>query len=227
MPDLGLNCRFQAVSELEPAFLGGMALQAIRDYKSFCFCMLHRPGAAFCQPELQYFTENVRVSAIFASRRQSWGAGSSPWRKTEDAKKGDSQPISFRRSADSKMDWRGGNWWQSPFFARAHSCHGLLGRFGDGARTLLGAGRAIVARQPGLNTVQLTIARRVLGEWHVPLFRGINERPPHRALPRRSRHPLVFPRPVRGFSLRFRTQGSASLHPWATIRRRFAAQRLF
>ena len=38
--------------------------------------MLHRPGAASRQPELQYFTENVRVSAIFASRRQLERRGS-------------------------------------------------------------------------------------------------------------------------------------------------------
>ena len=43
---------------------------------------------------------------------------------------------------------------------------------------------------------------------------------------RRQNHALVFLRPLRGFSLEgFRTQGSASLHPWATIRRRFAAQK--
>jgi len=35
-----------------------------------------------------------------------------------------------------------------------------------------------------------------------------------------------FPPPLQGFSIEgFRTQGSASLHPWATILRRFAAQK--
>ena len=51
----------------------------------------------------------------------------------------------------------------------------------------------------------------------------------HRALPQRRKDAVVFPRParVRGLALWVPTQGSASLHPWATILRRFAAQRFW
>ena len=37
---------------------------------------------------------------------------------------------------------------------------------------------------------------------------------------------FVFLRPFGAALLRYATQGSASLHPWATIQRRFAAQKL-
>ena len=44
----------------------------------------------------------------------------------------------------------------------------------------------------------------------------------------RSRDAFVFPRPLGASRLvGFPTQGSASLHPWATILRRFAAQWLY
>ena len=69
LPELCKTCMFQAVSELEPVFLGGMGPQATEEHQSFYFCTLHHPGAAFRQHELQFFAENCRVSAILASWR--------------------------------------------------------------------------------------------------------------------------------------------------------------
>ena len=76
------------------------------------------------------------------------------------------------------------------------------------------------------NTVQLAVSRRILFDWRVHLFRAsMNAR--HTALCCRGVRIRLFSFAPSGASLAgSRTQGSASLHPWATIRCRFAAQRL-
>ncbi len=70
---------FQAVSELKAAFLERMACGDTRDDNSFCFCTFNHPGACLSEPELQYFAENFRVSAIFALRRRLRETGTAAW----------------------------------------------------------------------------------------------------------------------------------------------------
>ena len=61
LPDFGLNCMFRAVLELEPTFLGRMALGGVHGYKLFVsigYVWLRRTERAFRQSELQYFAGN-------------------------------------------------------------------------------------------------------------------------------------------------------------------------
>ncbi len=61
---------FQAVSALEPAFLGRITSRLSGEGKSCYFYVLHGSGAAFRQHELQFFAENFRVSGIFGCSEQ-------------------------------------------------------------------------------------------------------------------------------------------------------------